>query len=121
MRAEPQTPSPRVFRTEVRRAWFGTLLVVFAVVACGDSAFTIVGTANGQTTYVVISGNSDDVAQMKDYCAKQCGGQIEDGDHHSGNLICEHDSSGNGHRLHFALYGGSLTAEQCQQIFASFP
>jgi hypothetical protein len=82
----------------------------------------MVGTVNGETSYLVVSGNSDDVAQMKAYCASRCvAGEIEDGDHHSGNLICEHDSSGNGHHLHFALYGGTMTAEQCQRIFASFP
>jgi hypothetical protein len=97
-------------------------LALLAVVSCGDASFTLVGTVNGETSYVVVSGNSDDVAQMKDYCATRCGGdEIDDGDHHSGKLICEHDSSGNGHHLHFALYGGNITAEQCQQIFASFP
>jgi hypothetical protein len=97
-------------------------IALLAVVSCGEASFTMVGTVNGETSYVVVSGNSDDVAQMKDYCATRCGGdEIEDGDHHSGKLICEHDSSGNGHHLHFALYGGNITAEQCQQIFASFP
>ncbi len=82
----------------------------------------MVGTANGETSYVVVSGNANDVAQMKDYCSTRCGAnQILDGDHHSGQLICEHDSSGNGHHLHFALYGGPMSTEQCQRIFASFP
>ena len=98
------------------------LLPVVAVFACGDAAFTMVATTNGQTTYVVVSGNSDDVAQMKDFCAKRCGAdRIVDGDQHSGNLVCEHDSAKNGHHLHFALYGGPISPQQCQQIFASFP
>ncbi len=97
-------------------------LALLAIVSCGDAAFTMVGTVNGVTSYIVVSGNSDDVAQMKAYCADRCvRGEIKDGDQHSGNLICEHDSSKNGHHLHFALYGGALTPEQCQQIFASFP
>jgi hypothetical protein len=36
-------------------------------------------------------------------------------------LICEHDSAKNGHVLHFALYGSSISAELCRQIFAGFP
>jgi hypothetical protein len=36
-------------------------------------------------------------------------------------LICEHDSAKNGHHLHFALYGGTISTEQCQQAFAGFP
>jgi hypothetical protein len=81
-----------------------------------------VGSVNGVSTYLVVSGNSDDVGQLKDYYANHGGsGQEEDGDQHSGNLICEHDSAKNGHHLHFALYGGTITAEQCQQIFAPFP
>ena len=71
--------------------------------------------------YLVVSGNSDDVAQERAYCADGCGGQIVDGDQHAGKLICEHDTAKNGHHLHFALYGDGLSTEQCQQIFASFP
>ncbi|HET7465736.1 MAG TPA: hypothetical protein VFL29_03650 [Candidatus Dormibacteraeota bacterium] len=98
-------------------------MALFALASCGEAAFTMSATANGQTTYVVVSGNPDDVAQMKAYCEQNhcVAGQIEDGDHHSGNLICEHDSAKNGHHLHFALYGGSLSPAQCEQIFASFP
>ena len=94
----------------------------FALVSCGTSAFTVVGTVNGVSTYLVVSGNADDVAKLKDsYVSGGGSGRILDGDQHSGPLICEHDSAKNGHHLHFALYGSTLSAEQCQQIFAAFP
>jgi hypothetical protein len=80
-----------------------------------------VGTSNGVSTYLVVSGNSDDVAQLKDDHTSGGGGQVVDGDQHSGALICKHDSSKNGHVLHSALYGAGISAEQCQQIFAAFP
>ena len=92
------------------------------LVSCGSSTFTIVGTNNSVKTYLVVSGNADDVAQLKDiYTSGGGSGQILDGDQHSGGLICEHDSAKNGHRLHFALYGSSISTEQCRQIFAGFP
>lgn len=70
----------------------------------------------------MVSGNADDVAQLKDSYTKGGGsGQILDGDQHAGELICEHDTAKNGHHLHFALYGGTISMEQCQQIFAGFP
>lgn len=98
------------------------MAVSLAVVSCGDAAFTLVSTVNGQPMYLVISGNADDVAQMKGVCSDKCGAdQLVDGDQHSGKLICEHDSSKNGHHLHFALYGSNITEAQCQQIFAPFP
>ena len=102
----------------------GLMLVIasIAAVSCGTSAFTVVGTTTqGATVYLVVSGNSDDVAQEKAYYANGGSGRIVDGDQHSGKLICEHDSAGNGHHLHFALYGDGISTEQCQQIFASFP
>jgi hypothetical protein len=105
-----------------QRLWFVALIASFALVSCGSATFTVVGTSNGVSTYLVVSGNSDDVAQLKDYYTSHGGGgQIVDGDHHSGELICSHDSSKNGHVLHFALYGGVVSAEQCQQIFVGFP
>ena len=98
------------------------LIALFGLVSCGSATFTVVGTSNGVSTYLVVSGNSDDVAQLKDYYTSGGGGgQVVDGDHHSGELICTHDSSKNGHVLHFALYGGVISAAQCQQIFAGFP
>jgi hypothetical protein len=98
------------------------LIASFALAACGSSTFTVVGTSNGVTSYLVVSGNADDVAQLKDsYTHGGGSGQILDGDQHSGELICEHDSAKNGHHLHFALYGGTTSTQQCQQIFASFP
>jgi hypothetical protein len=98
------------------------LIASFVLVSCGNSSFTVVGTSNGVTSYLVVSGNADDVAQLKDSYARGGGtGQIEDGDHHSGALVCEHDSAKNGHHLHFALYGGITSPEQCQQLFAGFP
>ena len=73
-------------------------------------------------TYLVVSGNADDVAQLKDsYTSGGGSGQILDGDQHSGELICEHDTAKNGHALHFALYGSTISTQQCQQIFAQFP
>jgi hypothetical protein len=105
-----------------QRLWLVALIASFALVSCGSATFTVVGTSNGVSTYLVVSGNSDDVAQLKDdYTSGGGGGQIVDGDHHSGELICSHDSSKNGHVLHFALYGGVISAAQCQQIFAGFP
>lgn len=103
---------------------FGLVLVIasIALVSCGTSTFTVKGTtAAGMSMYLVVSGNSDDVAQERAYCANGCGGQIVDGDQHAGKLICEHDTAKNGHHLHFALYGDGLSTEQCRQIFASFP
>jgi hypothetical protein len=98
------------------------LIASLALVSCGSSTFTIVGTSNGVNTYLVVSGNDGDVAQLKDsYTSGGGSGQILDGDHHSGELLCEHQSAKNGHALHFALYGSSLSAEQCRQIFAEFP
>jgi hypothetical protein len=105
-----------------QRLWVVALIATFALVSCGTSSFTVVGTSNGVNTYLVVSGNADDVAQLKDFYASGGGtGQILDGDHHSGELICQHDSAKNGHALHFALYGGTISTEQCQQIFAAFP
>jgi hypothetical protein len=105
-----------------QRLWFVALIATFALVSCGSATFTVVGTSNGVNTYLVVSGNADDVAQLKDsYASGGGGGQIVDGDHHSGELICEHDSAKNGHHLHFALYGGIMSTGQCQQIFAEFP
>ncbi len=104
--------------------YLGLVAVIawFALVSCGTSAFTVVGTVNGVSTYLVVSGNADDVAKLKDsYVSGGGSGRILDGDQHSGPLICEHDSAKNGHHLHFALYGSTLSAEQCQQIFAAFP
>lgn len=73
-------------------------------------------------TYLVISGNADDVAQLKeDYASHASMGQILDGDQHSGDLICEHDSAKNGHHLHFALYGRTISSAQCQLVFGEFP
>jgi hypothetical protein len=81
-----------------------------------------VGTSNGLKSYLVISGNAADVAQLKDSYTRGGGsGQIVDGDQHSGELNCEHDSAKNGHHLHFAFYGSSLSTEQCQRVFAEFP
>ena len=105
-----------------QRLWLVGLCASFSLVSCGTATFTVVGTSNGVSTYLVVSGNSDDVAQLKDsYATGGGGGQIVDGDHRSGELICDHDSSKNGHVLHFALYGGGVSAAQCQQIFAGFP
>ena len=105
-----------------QRLWFVALIASFALVSCGSSTFTVVGTSNGVTSYLVVSGDADDVAQLKDsYTSGGGSGQILDGDHHSGELICEHDTAKNGHHLHFALYGSSISTEQCHQIFASFP
>jgi hypothetical protein len=113
-------PRPRSYQHQ--RLWFVALLVSFALVSCGDSAFTVVGTSNGVKTYLVVSGNADDVAKLKDsYTSGGGRGQILDGDQHSGDLICEHDTAKNGHHLHFALYGGTMSVQQCQQIFGSFP
>jgi hypothetical protein len=118
MRADSVRPS---FHRH-QRPWLLALAASFALVSCGTAAFTVVGTANGVSTYLVVSGNSDDVAQLKDYyTSRGGGGQVVDGDHHSGELICEHDSSKNGLVLHFALYGGVISIQQCQQIFAGFP
>lgn len=104
------------------RPWFVALIASFALVSCGTATFTVLGTTNGVNTYLVVSGNADDVAQLKDsYTSGGGGGQILDGDHHSGGLICEHDSAKNGHKLHFALYGSGVSVQQCQQIFAGFP
>ena len=98
------------------------VLALSALVACGDSSFTVVGSTSSGTIYLVITGNADDVQQLRnDYASQSGGGQIVDGDQHSGNLICEHDTTKNGHKLHFALYGSGLSTDQCQQIFASFP
>jgi len=114
--------SPRSGCYQHQRLWFVALIASFALVSCGSSTFTVVGTSNGVNTYLVVSGNADDVAQLKDsYTSGGGSGQILDGDHHSGELICEHDSTKNGHSLHFALYGGTISTEQCQQIFAGFP
>jgi hypothetical protein len=105
-----------------QRPWLVGLVAAFALVSCGSATFTVEGTSNGVSTYLVVSGNSDDVAQLKDYYSSGGGGgQIVDGDQHAGELICSHDSSKNGHVLHFALYGGGVSAAQCQQIFAGFP
>ncbi len=107
---------------QVYRRWLVALIASFALVSCGNSSFTVVGTSNGVTSYLVVSGNADDVAKLKDSYTRAGGsGQILDGDHHSGELICEHDSAKNGHHLHFALYGGTTSTEQCQQLFAGFP
>lgn len=106
-----------------QRRWSVALIASIALVSCGTSTFTVVGTnTSGMKTYLVVSGNVDDVAQIKDsYAGGGGGGQILDGDHHSGELICEHDSAKNGHHLHFALYGTTISTEQCQRIFAEFP
>src|SRR5712664_2796576 len=91
-----------------QRLWLVALIASFVLVSCGSSSFTLVGTEDGLTSYLVVSGNADDVAKLKASYASGGGtGQILDGDHHSGELICEHDSAKNGHHLHFALYGGS--------------
>jgi hypothetical protein len=112
-------PQPTCYQHQ--RLWFVALIASFAI-ACGSSTFTIVGTSNGVKTYLVVSGNADDVAKEKDsYTSAGGSGQILDGDHHSGDLICEHDTAKNGHHLHFALYGSSISTELCQQIFGSFP
>jgi hypothetical protein len=111
---------PKCFQQQ--RLLFMALIWSFALVSCGSATFTVEGTSNGVNTYLVVSGNADDVAQLKDIYARGGGsGQIVDGDHHSGELICEHDSAKNGHHLHFALYGGTISTAQCQQIFAPFP
>jgi hypothetical protein len=114
---------PRPPDYQHHRLWFVALIASFAVISCGSSTFTIVGTSNGVNTYLVVSGNADDVAKLKDSYTSGGGGggQILDGDHHSGELICEHDSAKNGHHLHFALYGSSISTELCQQVFAEFP
>lgn len=105
-----------------QRLWFVALIASFALVSCGSSSFTVVGTSNGMNTYLVVSGNADDVAQLKDsYTSGGGSGQVLDGDHHAGELICEHDSAKNGHHLHFALYGSTISTELCQRIFAGFP
>jgi hypothetical protein len=107
---------------QYQRLWFVALIASFALVSCGNATFTIVGTSNGLKTYLVISGNADDVAQLKDdYASHASMGQILDGDQHSGDLICEHDSAKNGHHLHFALYGRTVSTAQCQLVFAEFP
>jgi hypothetical protein len=114
--------SPRLSCYPPQRLWLVALIASVALVSCGGSTFTIVGTSNGLKTYLVVSGNADDVAKLKDFYTSGGGsGQILDGDHHSGQLICEHDSAKNGHALHFALYGSTVSAEQCRQIFAGFP
>jgi hypothetical protein len=114
--------SPRPRRYQHQRVWFVGLIASFALVSCGSSTFTVVGTSNGVNTYLVVSGNADDVAQLKAlYTSGGGSGQVLDGDQHSGQLICEHESAKNGHLLHFALYGSSISTEQCQQIFAGFP
>jgi hypothetical protein len=113
--------SPRPRRYQHQPVWLVALIASFALVSCGTSAFTVVGTSHGVKTYLVISGNASDVAQLKDSYTNGGSGQILDGDHHSGELICEPDSAKNGHHLHFALYGGTISTEQCQQIFAGFP
>jgi hypothetical protein len=112
----------RPSRYRDQRLWLVGLIASFAIASGGSATFTVVGTSNGVSTYLVVSGNSDDVAQLKDYYTSGGGGgQVVDGEHHSGELICTHNSSKNGHVLHFALYGGVISAEQCQQIFAGFP
>jgi hypothetical protein len=117
---EGASPRPRCYQHQ--HLWLAALIASFALVSCGSSTFTVVGMSNGVNTYLVVSGNADDVAQLKDsYTSGGGSGQILDGDHHSGELICEHDSAKNGHALHFALYGSSVSTEQCQQIFAGFP
>jgi hypothetical protein len=114
------SPRPRSYQQQ--RVWFLALIASFALVSCGSSTFTVVGTSNGVNTYLVVSGNADDVAQLKDFYTSGGGtGQVLDGDHHSGELICEHDSAKNGHVLHFALYGSSISTELCRQLFAGFP
>lgn len=105
-----------------QRLWLVALVASLALVSCGSAAFTVEGTMNGEAMYLVVSGNADDVAKLKDsYTSGGGSGQIVDGDQHSGKLICEHDSAKNGHHLHFALYGGTISTEQCKQIFAPFP
>lgn len=105
-----------------RQLFLVLVLVCISLVSCGTSSFTVEATTSaGTALYLVVSGNSDDVAQEKAVCANGCGGRIVDGDQHAGKLICEHDSAKNGHHLHFALYGDGLSTAQCQQIFASFP
>jgi len=114
--------SLRPRRYQHHHLWFVALIASFALVSCGSSTFTIVGTSNGMKTYLVVSGNADDVAQLKDSYTRGGGsGQVLDGDHHAGELICEHESAKNGHALHFALYGSTISTEQCQRIFAGFP
>ena len=116
---EGVSPQPRCY---LNRHTCLALIASFAVVSCGTAAFTVVGSNNGVTTYLVVSGNADDVAKLKDfYTSGGGGGQVMDGDEHSGPLICEHDSTGNGHHLHFALYGSVVSTQQCQQIFSAFP
>lgn len=117
---EGVSPRPRCYQPQ--GLWFVALIASFALVSCGTSTFTVVGTNNnGMKTYLVVSGNADDVAQIKDSYAGGGSGQVLDGDHHSGELICEHDTAKNGHHLHFALYGSTISTEQCQRIFAGFP
>lgn len=114
--------SPRSKRYQRQRLWLVALVASFALVSCGSSTFTVVGTVNGLHTYLVVSGNADDVAQLKDSYTRAGGNeQILDGDQHSGKLICEHESAKNGHRLHFALYGSTISTEQCKRVFAEFP
>jgi hypothetical protein len=113
-------PRPRCYQYE--RLWFVARIASFALVSCVSSTFTVVGTSNGVNTYLVVSGDAGDVAQLKDsYTSGGGSGHILDGDHHSGELICEHDTAKNGHALRFALYGSRISTEQCQQIFAGFP
>jgi hypothetical protein len=105
-----------------RCLWLVALIASLALISCGNSTFTVVGTSNGLKTYLVVSGNADDVAQEKSYLAGSSSTeQIVDGDQHSGDLICEHDSAKNGHHLHFALYGSTMSTDQCQRVFAEFP
>jgi hypothetical protein len=102
--------------------WLVALIASLALVSCGNTAFTVVGTSNGLNTYLVVSGNADDVAQLKTYMAGSSSTeQMLDGDQHSGDLICEHDSAKNGHHLHFALYGRTMSSAQCQQVLGAFP
>ena len=116
---EGVSPHPRSYQ---HRHTGLALIAAFAVVSCGTATFTVVGSTNGVNSYLVVSGNADDVAKLKDsYTSGGGGGQILDGDQHSGQLICEHDSTGNGHHLHFALYGSVVSTAQCQQIFSAFP
>jgi hypothetical protein len=112
----------RLSGCQPQRLYLVALVASVALVSCGTATFTVVGTSNGVNSYLVVSGDADDVAKLKDsYTKGGGGGQILDGDHHSGELICEHDSKGNGHHLHFALYGSVISTEQCQRIFAGFP
>lgn len=86
--------------------WLVALIASVALVSCGSGTSTVAGTSNGVSTYLVVSGNSDDVAQLMDYYTSGGGGgHVVDGDQHSGELICEHDSSKNGHVVHIALRG----------------